>query len=267
MKKQIVASAIVAALSLNVAYAYQAELNGGVSYDRVNLTGGHASAVDAGVGATVYLDPVATNRGPLAEAAFINRASSGTLAYNYVQTSIPNTSDLKIQSAEGAVEYYIPQTNLYLSGNVGRTILNVSGQNTTTYGAELGVLPITNLLLAVGVESARVHSDTTNDPTIRAKYLTQIGMHTVNLEASAQFGKNTSDDYRIAGDYYIDRTFSVGADYTLQTEKSLDNAYSFGLNARKFFAENFSVKVDANVGRDNNRDHDYGVGVAGAYRF
>lgn len=267
MKKQLIASAIIAALSLDVAYAYQAELNGGVGYGRVNVSGGDISAVDAAVGVTVYLDPVATNRGPLAEAAFINRASSGTVVYNYVQTNIPNSSDLKAQSVVGQFDYYVPQTNLYLSGNVGRSIFNVSGGNATTYGGEIGVLPVTNLLLAIGDVSARVNSDTRNDPTIRAKYLTQIAEHAVNLEARAQFGKNTTDGYRVAGDYYLDRTLSLGADYTLQTEKGFDNAYSFGLNARKFFAENCSVQVNANVGRDNNRDHDYGFGVAGTYRF
>jgi len=124
---------------------------------------------------------------------------------------------------------------------------------------------MTNLLVAVGVAGVDTAGSTDTDPTIRAKYLTRVGNNDVNLEGNAQFGNHT-DQYGISGDYYLDRTLSVGASYDLTTVDHADDDYSFGLNARKFIAENISVKGEVNVGKSSGTDN-FGIMLGGTYRF
>ncbi|MFX6713311.1 putative porin, partial [Acinetobacter baumannii] len=70
-------------------------------------------------------------------------------------------------------------------------IKNLNDTKTTRYNAEVGYLPAPGLLFALGLQGY----DTKNggdyvDPTLRAKYVTQVGQHDVNLEARCVFGNN-----------------------------------------------------------------------------
>ena len=89
------------------------------------------------------------------------------------------------------------------------------------------------------------------DPTVRAKYVTQVGQHDVNLEAYGAFGD--LDEYKVRGDYYIDKTLSLGVDYY---NNDLTDKDEFGINAKKFL--NQQVSVEGRVGFGDN-DNTYGV--------
>ena len=119
--------------------------------------------------------------------------------------------------------------------------------------------------MAVGVAGPYSNHHDETDPTIRAKYLTKLNNNDVNLEGKAQFGDH-SDHYGVSGDYYLDRTLSVGASFDLNTAEHADDDYKFGINARKFIAENISVQGGVNVGKVFDRDT-FGLSVAGTYRF
>jgi len=268
MKKQLLATAVLAALSLNVAQAYQAELGASLGYANVNSSPDHATAYSAGVSATGYLDNVSTRNGPLAEAGFINHASNGTVSYNYAQSKQTGFEDLKTQELGVNAEYYVPQSILYLSANGAVNHVNVHGEDYSTYGAEIGVLPIPNLLLTVGVASVDTKTHTDNDPTIRAKWLTQLSTgNSLNLEGNARFGNN-SDSYGVNADFYLDRTFSIGAGYDVARIKGVDNnPYAVNINARKFITHDFSVAVIASTGKTISNDNIYGVGLNGVLRF
>lgn len=268
MKKQLLATAVLAALSLNAAHAYQAELGAGVGYANVNSTPDDATAWNAGVSATGYLDNVSTRNGPLAEAGFINHASNGTLHYDYTQAKQNGFDDLKTQELGINAEYYVPQSILYLSANAARTDYNVHNADFTTYGAEIGVLPIPNLLVAIGVASIDTDTYTDNDPTIRAKWLAQLSTgNAVNLEGHARFG-DKSDGYGVKADFYLDRTFSIGAGYdTLSIKGVNDDPYQVNINARKFVTQDFSVAVTATTGKNTFAENSYGVGLNGVWRF
>ena len=165
-------------------------------------------------------------------------------------------------------EFYIPNTNFYASANLGREYVKVKGlkqQGATDYAAEIGLLPITNLLVAVGVVGVKDHGKSDNDPTIRAKYLTQAGSNDVNLEASAEFG-NAFNSYAISSDYYIDRAMSVGVSYNLITQDHAKDIYNLGINARTFISQNASLQFGVNGGRIDGMDN-YGGSFGGTYRF
>ena len=257
MKKTLLATALFAGLAITgTANAYQTEVGGSYSY----LDPDHGNGVSQfGVNGTYYFNPVQTRNSPLAEAAFLDRASNVNAQVNYGDNSGTKQSTYGIGG-----EYYVPNSDFYLGGNVARNEVKFNHSNvdkkTTLYNAEVGYLPAPGLLVAVGAQGY----DTKNggdgvDPTLRAKYVTQVGQHDVNLEARGVFGNDNNKQYYVGGDYYIDKTLSVGADYT--KDKSIDEK-QWGLTAKKYVNENFSVDGRLGFGDDYNT---YTVGAS--YRF
>jgi hypothetical protein len=267
MKKQLLATAVLAVLSLNVAYAYQAELNGYVGGASINDSPDDVSQLVTGVSMTGYLEPVSTRNGPLAEAGFINHASNATLSYDYNQYTQSGTDDIKFQTLGAGAEFYVPQSILYLSVFGAHTDANFHKGDENHYGAEIGILPIPNLLLTVGaaVVDDSVHNET--DPTIRAKWLTQLYTgNSVNVEANARFGDH-SNAYGVRGDLYLDRTFSVGAGYDAKTLKDSEDPYQlWNINARKFITPNVSVGASLISGKSYGADS-FGGALNGTLRF
>ena len=111
---------------------YQAEVGG--SYNYLDPDNG-SSVSKFGVDGTYYFNPVQTRNAPLAEAAFLNRASNVNAHVNYGDNS--GTKDT--QYGVG-VEYFVPNSDFYLSGDVGRNEREIDNTNidskVTTYAAE-----------------------------------------------------------------------------------------------------------------------------------
>ncbi len=264
MKKIFLATAI-AALSISAAQAYQVELNGNGNYQSVDVPGGSSEIFGLDANGTYYFNQVSGRSGPLAEAAFVERASNVNASYSYAKNDDVN---VKVNDFNLGGEFYVPNSDFYAAASIGRNYTKYKGFKSvgeTNYTAEVGLLPITNLLIAVGVAGVNSNNNDETDPTIRAKYLTKLNNNDVNLEGNAQFGDN-SDHYGVSGDYYLDRTLSVGASFDLNTFDHADDDYAFGVNARKFIAQNISVQGGVNVGKIS--DHDtFGLNVGGTYRF
>ncbi|WP_204321539.1 hypothetical protein, partial [Streptococcus pneumoniae] len=75
------------------------------------------------------------------------------------------------------VEYFVPNSDFYLSGDVARNEREIDNTNidskVTTYAAEVGYLPAPGLLLALGVKGYDEKDGKDGaDPTVRAKYVT-----------------------------------------------------------------------------------------------
>lgn len=252
MLKHVLTTAVLTAMSLGqMAYAYQAEVGGSVAYvDPDNGSSGSALSVDG----TYYLKPVEVRNSPLAEAAFLDRASNISAAINYLDA---DTDDTTIYGV--GMEYYVPNTDFYGSAAVSGS--NNSIDDTIFYAAEAGYLPAPGLLLAVGLKGYNGDNNDGVDPTIRAKLLTQVGTNDVNLEAGASFGD--LDQYNLAADYYLDKTLSLGVDYN---SNDLTDSDEFGINARKFINPQLSVEGRVGFGQVSNNDYNQ-FGVAAKYRF
>jgi len=283
MKKVLLATAI-AALSISAAQAYQVELNGSATFNNTD-TPGNSSTDTFGLGSpdvfgvpilgapstpgiqgTFYFNQVSDRNGPLAEAAFIQRASNVNASYTYAKN---DDADLRINNFNAGGEFYVPNSDFYAAASLGRSFTKVTGSKQvaiTGYTAEVGLLPITNLLVAVGIAGVDAQGDNETDATIRAKYLTKLNNNDVNLEGNVRFGDDINM-YGISGDYYLDRTLSVGASYNLTTIDDEDDIYSVGINARKFIAQNISVQGGLNVGKAFDNTDNFGVMVGGTYRF
>ena len=247
MKKLAIVSALLATLAgVNVAQAYQYEVGAGIS--RTDPDTGKATN-DLTVEGTYYLAPVDTKDYPLAEAAFMNRASNVNGAITYGKNSPTTKTDISVGG-----EYYMPNSDFYAGASYENDRNKTSGvtDNTESYTAEVGMLPMPNLLVAVGVTG-----DSNNtDPSLSAKYVYKLGANDINLEAQASFGD--ADVFNVGADYYLDRTLSIGAQY--KDDGVNDNV--FGIRARKFISQDVSVAGFVDFGDNSDT-----FGVKGAYRF
>jgi hypothetical protein len=250
MKKLALATALLATMS--AANAYQTELGAGYSYiDPDNGSSADGYQLDA----TYYFNPVTDNNVPLAEAGFMNRASNAKVHANFADYGNVDSSDVGI-----GAEYYIPNTDFYVSGQVARVDIesDFGGDfDYTRYAAEVGFLPAPNFLIAAGLVGSKVDGDNTTDPSLRAKYVTRVGQHDWNFEAGGVFGDQ--DIYNLGADFYVDQTFSIGAQYLNDDNRNQDE---IGLRARKFFNQQVSLEGNLGFGDDYNT-----FGLRGTYRF
>ena len=258
MKKLAIASALLSALAITgTANAYQAEI--GASAGLIDPDNASSSG-SFGVDGTYYFNPVQTRNAPLAEAAFLDRASNVNAKYQYDELG----NDERHQYGVGA-EYFVPNSDFYLSGNVGRDDIKFDRGgdfDTTVYGAEVGYLPAPGLLIAAGLKGYDNDNEDGVDPTLRAKYVTTLSNgKDINLEAGAAFGD--LDEYNLAADYFIDKTLSVGVDYY---DNDLRESNEFGINARKFFTPQVSLEGRVGFGEDSGVDNN-SFGLAAKYRF
>ena len=258
MKKLAIASALLSALAITgTANAYQAEI--GASAGLIDPDNASSSG-SFGVDGTYYFNPVQTRNAPLAEAAFLDRASNVNAKYQYDELG----NDERHQYGVGA-EYFVPNSDFYLSGNVsGHDLKDNDDLNNdlTTYGAEVGYLPAPGLLIAAGLKGWDNDRDDGVDPTLRAKYVTTLSNgKDINLEAGAAFGD--LDEYNLAADYFIDKTLSVGVDYY---SNDINDNDEFGVSARKFFTPQVSLEGRVGFGEVGNADYNR-FGVAAKYRF
>lgn len=275
-KKVTLATALIA--SLGTAHAYQAEIN--ASYENTDID--NTDGVDTfGIDGKYYLNNVQTNNGPLAEAAFLSKASNIGLAY--ANASLDEEGyDLEIDTIGINGEFFIPNTQFYVSGSINRAEVTAkndyveASEDNTGYAFEAGYLPINGLLLAVGVSKENIdayqvskkgfinsYSTTTalaDDTalTLRAKYVTQIGNHFANFEASTAFGDEAA--YGVAADLYIDPTLSVGVSINDADLEDFDTV--FGVRVQKFFTP--AIAAALNYTTTDGADS---FGINGTFRF
>lgn len=249
LKKLTLATALIA--SLGTAHAYQAEVGGTIAL--VDPDNGDTSTGFA-IDGTYYFNPVQVKNSPLNEAAFLNRASNINAAVSYIDYDLFDVTTFNV-----GVEYFVSNSDFYVSGNIGQSSTDtpIGDDDTTIYSAELGYLPVPGLLVAVGLAGYDNDAGDDVDPTLRAKYVTQVGQYDMNFEGGASFGD--LDAYSLGADLYLDKTFSVGLGYS---DSDIDNSDVFTIRAKKFFNQQVSLEGSIDFADEGNI-----FGVRGAYRF
>lgn len=259
MMNRILISSVLCSLALSTANAYQLELGADAGYiDTKNSSSGHSF----GVNGTYYFKNLPSNTAPLAESAFIQKANN--VSANVAWADLGKT---ELSTYQVAGEYYLPNTQFYTSANLARHHVEVpvgalkAESDVNTYGAEIGYLPMDNFLVAVGLTGYKADDDKGVNPTVRAKYLSQFAGKAINLEAGAKFGD--LDEYNLKADYYLDNTFSVGADYF---NNDLSKTSEFGVNAKKFV--NPQLSLDGRIGfTEVGADDAKNFAIGAKYRF
>ncbi len=188
---------------------------------------------------TYYFAPVRTGGLPLAEAAFLNRASS-------VQLGVHEDLDAVTVRAD----YFIPNTLFYLGAMAVRTD-TVLGSDTDWYFS-VGVTPFDGLLFSTYI------TDDGYDINFFAKYVTTFGAgNGLNVEAYYEEDDDFGDSWGALADYFITPRLSVGIGYS-----DHDGDSDISLRSRMFFTQAISGELIYT-------DYDWGNGVqAGiAFRF
>ncbi len=251
LKKIVLVTALLGTFGLS--HAYQTEVGGNLIY--IDPDQGD-SAIGFGLDGTYYFNPVQVKNAPFNETAFLNRASNVNGGFAYI-----SNDDIDTTSLGAGVELFVPNSDFYISADISHNETEVelgpvtAESDLTTYGAEVGYLPVPGLLLAAGLRGWDNDNDDGVDPTLRAKYVAPLAGNDINLEA--YFGLGDLDEFSLRGDYYFDKTFSVGVDY-------YDNDVydEFGINAKKFFSPQMSLEGRIGLGDDEDS-----FSVRAAYRF
>ena len=176
MKKLSLATALL--LAMTGAQAYQAEVQGTVGYYDAELNDGN---YNVGAQGTYYFKDIDTSKGPLAEAAFLNQASSISAGYNFGQlsadinrsvtvggTTVAINEELDVEQHSYGVkgETYIPTNVVPVYASASYNHSKTDAKNSFTaqniqaddsgdrYALELGALIAPNFLVAVGYTSA-----------------------------------------------------------------------------------------------------------------
>lgn len=285
MKKLSLITALLSSFIGFNANAYQAEST--IAYEHIDMDGGKTNS--AAISGKFYFNPIQTRSAPLAEAAFLDKASSIGGGYSYSKLKDDEDfGDLQFNILGIETEIFIPDSQFYISGalhrtNVKATIngLGSASENGNGYEFEVGFLPINGLLLAVGVadlseslnpvkvakygfitnlNNAAIVSGEDDDKavTLRAKYVTQVGGYYTNFEAQSYFGDETT--YRFAADLYLDPTLSVGVSIADSTADDSDSI--FNIRAQKFFTPEFALGVGYTTIDGANS-----YGINGTFRF
>ena len=277
LKKIALTTALIA--SFGTAHAYQAEIN--ANYENTSFDGDSEDLDTFGISGKYYLNGVNTKNSPLAEAAFLSKASN--IGLGYANSSIDEDgADLEIDTVGLNGEFFIPNSQFYVSGSLNRSEVTVESEfgnasdDNVGYALEAGYLPVDGLLIAAGVAKENLDpmyvskngfidtfsniSAVADDTavTLRAKYVTQIGNHFTNFEGATYFGDETA--YRLGADLYIDPTLSVGVSFMDTTFDDFDTVWA--VRAQKFFTPAIAVGLNYTTTEDADS-----YGINGTFRF
>ena len=257
------AIALLLATDISIAQTYRSEIS--LDYLRRDREALPDSESDTWrVSGTYYFSPVNTASHPLAEAAFLEKASNLSVSYLHEEWDYSDTygsfhyeTSVTEEDLNVDIELFIPNTMFYVAAGMTRdeskyrttvfymeddlnpgveTDTETDGDN--SWHGSLGVTPIDGLLIW-----SDFYEDVDLDEhwNLNAKYVTDWNGNAINIEG----GYNDYDgDYSIyvVSDYYFDRTFSVGTGVSYIDADDSDNSYI--LRTRKFFTDRFSIHAN-----------------------
>lgn len=243
--KILVAACGLVASGMAGAESYQADVQ--VVAQRTDYDGIDSEQKEYAVIGQYFFNAVRTDNLPLAEAAYLGKSSNVFAGVDHIPKQNGH-GDAQVYTA--GAEFFIPENFLYVEA--GGLHVDGSGETYNNWFTTVGVTPLDGLLV-----TTTYNHDEGYDANIHAKYVTAIGDQFVNLEAGITDGDKDTE-YEIGGDFYFDRTFSVGVEYS-DTD---DFGESYTLRTTKFFAENISGTL---AYTDSDEDNTTLLGVS--FRF
>lgn len=216
MKGKILATTMMLLMGSGAAVAQHYQIEAGASLTHYSPKEGRSDKT-VGIYGEYHFDRVQITNRPLAEAAFLQRSSN---------VYVRSYQDLDVIHA--GVDFYIPDTIFYVAGELQRT--DIDGYRNNDWGVRLGVTPLAGLLVWTSY-----YDEPGYDLNIHTKYVHDLGYNnSVNVEAGYIDADSGSNLY-LFGDFYFNRTFSVGAGYS----DYYDND-AFTVRTRKFFTTEIS---------------------------
>jgi hypothetical protein len=217
------------------------------TFERDQIPGDVFGDVDTlTLGGTWFFAPVSTSGVPLAEAAFLGRASSVSAIVARFDSQF-EALDIHLNAQAASIGYYVPNTMIYAGAGVshGQTIaaLNsviVEKEYVTNWFGTLGVAPLRGLLITTDF-----HEDG-YDPNVTVRYVGKLPndhFYAGNVSLVDPDGGDTS--FGLGFDYYFDASFSAGVGYE-------DAASQWELRAEKFFSKSWALGISASTADDGD---------------
>jgi hypothetical protein len=224
---------MVSAPAVCLAADYRGDVQ--VSYARLLGPGDFPDLNAAWIQGRYFFKPVTTDGLPLAEAAFLGRASSVSLAAARSESSF-GVGVFRLNSQSASVGYYIPGTMFFAGVSASRnehiTALNstiVLTDYDTNWSGVLGITPVDGLLIST------VLRERGYDPNITARYVGKLpNAHYYAGSVSIVDPDQGDTSFGVDFDYYFDESFSAGVAYQ-------DGSESLTGKVRKFFTPRFSL--------------------------
>lgn len=277
MKIKLLPSIIAVAGFLTAPFAlaatYQSEIS--AAYADIDVSNDSEEGYFVGLEGTYYFSPVDTKNHPLAEAAFIEKASN--LYIGLGNFEFKEAGDrLDIYQRSIGVDFYIPNTMFYLGAGVNEIKSKYtwpaegnfaggtdSSKWDSTWFVKAGVAPVTGLLVWTEFTEDIDVSDQWN---INGKYVIPLsGEQALNIEASYEKSDISYAEDTITGtvDYYLDRNLSLGAGFVnVSYNSDEDSTTDYFVRARNFFTDNISAELTYTDG-----DYESSLMLGGTIRF
>lgn len=223
MKLKTLSAVIALTLCSTAAMAntYQAEV--GVVLGTIDTDAGDADLF--GLGGEFFFEAVDTSGKPLAEAAFLQKASSVSAAY--AQTDYDG---FEISAASLDVGYYFGDSIFYAGATV--VSYDFDGESEDDWGVTVGVTPVDGWLV-----TTTYMDDVDYELNLQSKYVTQLAGETaINFDLGYADGGDFDDIISAGLDYYINHSLSLGV-FTESAEET-----ATGVRGRYFFNDQFSAQ-------------------------
>lgn len=212
---------------------YRAEVQG--SYARLIGPGDFPDLDASWIQGRYFFSPVRTDGLPLAEAAFLGRASSVSVAAGRSESSF-GVGVFRLNSQAASVGYYIPGT-VFFAGVSASRYEHITALNSTTvltdydtrWSGVLGITPVDGLLVTT------VLRERGYDPNITARYVGKLPNSHYYVGTVSVVDPDRGDTaFGAEFDYYFDDTFSAGLAYQ-------DGSESVTARLRKFITPRFAI--------------------------
>jgi hypothetical protein len=249
MKKYALAAAVALSVSgLASAGEYQFEVNG--LYNESEM--GRVDIDTWGIGGTFYLEAVNDSKGPLAEAAFLNKASFINAGYS--DTEIKSRGLGKVDGDAFVIggEYVIPEGNFILGASYSNG--DIDGLDIKSYGLTVGKYLNDNTSLRFNyINDDDDLSDTDTDTfELKLHHLTGDINNGMQIGVDASIGYADTDSragdydawaFGVGADLYLTRQFSLGAGVQVIAGDKEAKGDGYDLRAQYFFMPQFAVSL------------------------
>jgi len=276
--KLAVFTAIVTASSFTLApfalsETYRTEINASYGEFDADYYSGDNYSVD--LHGKLYFSPVDTTDLPLAEAAFLRKASSFTVSL--ANSDYEYEGDNQDSYLRGVnVTYFVPNSIFFVGAGIteNKYTYQYRYSNETApikgstdwesrWNATVGIAPLDGL---------QVWSDFYEDTDVseywnlNAKYVKPLaGERAFGVEVRyADYKESDSNEINVSADYYFTHRFSVGAGVSQMwiDESDADDHTSYDVHVRHFFTANTSLELSY-----SDSDYSDGWQLGGTVRF
>ena len=236
-KKTVIVASLGLALSSAAQAEYQFELSSNAHTGDIEVGNVDADRESFGLTGTYYLGSVDTSKGPLAEAAFLDRASSITLDFSIGEID-GNDGDFDVDSYTAESRLVSKETGWLVDLGYRRTEIANEEIDTFAIGAGKYVLENTAVVLSyansdvVVLDFANFVAESAGDSDtygLAVEHLWQLETGAIKLDLSAELvDLDNADDINVwglGGTYYLNPSLGFGADYSLSDsdETELEN--------------------------------------------